>query len=164
MMTERKCDGFLCKSGTWSGPFQNFVNQSGGIIQVGYIAVEAEVDADEIRHRNVFMDENHKASDYVGSSRMKVVGNRLVNLEVMTQDPNTKNQIQDHNFEGYVIDDHIFILETYDEILADGNVDRRRNHLHYYLITETEIVMLGDVFVNDQLLVFAGATLKREGD
>ena len=164
MKTERKCDRFLRQPGTWSGPFRNFVNQTGGVIQEGYIAVEVEIDGDEICHRNVFMDEKHQKSEYTGSGRMKVDGHRIVNMDVMTEDPNTKNPIRNHEFEGYLIDDHVFILETYDEILDGENVDRRRNHLHYFFPSENEIVMLGDVFVNDRLLVFAGATLKREGD
>jgi hypothetical protein len=125
--------------------------------------IEVEVnEKGEIRHRNILMNKDRKKSDYQGSARMKLDGNRFVTLGVMTEDPNTKNRIENHECEGYVIDDHIFILETYDELFDDGNVERRRNHIHYFLLSETEIVMLGDMYVNDELLVIAGTTITKK--
>lgn len=156
----RKSELFLSQSKTWEGTFRNFVNRAEGVIQEGYIVVDVEVDdCGEIRHRNTIMDQNRKPSDYAGLARFRVDGVRLINLEVMSEDPNTKNRIQDHRFDGYVIDDHIFILETYEEVFPDGSIDQRRNHMHYFFPTATEIVMLGDIHVNDELLVFAGTTL-----
>ncbi len=157
---KRTCDRFLTQSGTWEGSFRNFVNKSGGVIQEGFVVVEVEVDeGGEIRHRNIFMDKDYQKSDYEGSTRMKLAGNRLLNLDLMTEDPNTKNRIENHEFEGYVIDDHIFILEAYDEVFNDERVEKRRNHVHYFFPTEMEIVMLADIYVNNELLVFAGTKL-----
>ncbi|MBN1452909.1 MAG: hypothetical protein JW963_17960 [Anaerolineales bacterium] len=154
------CHRFLTQNGTREGSFRNFVNKSVGIIQEGYTVIEVAIGQNgEIHLRNIIMDKNRQKSAYEGSARMRLNGNRLHNLEIMTEDLNTKNQIKNHAFEGYVINDHIFILETYDEIFDGGKVEKRRNHLHYFFPSEKEIVMLGDIYVNNELLVFAGTTL-----
>lgn len=92
---------------------------------------------------------------------MRVEGNMVVNAEPMTEDPSTKNKIRNHLLEGYIGDDHIYILESYDEILPEGEVEHRRNDMHYYFFNNTEMVILADVFVNGKLLVFANTRLKR---
>ena len=161
MEHNRTCDLFLTQSGLWEGSFSNYVNRGGGIVQEGRIAVEVSVGEDGvIRHKNIFMDKDGKQSDYEGTARMKVEGDRLINLDVMTEDPNTGNQIRNHKFDGYITDHHVYVLETYEEILPDGKVDHRRSDVHYYFIGETELVMLADVYVNDSLLVFASTILE----
>jgi hypothetical protein len=92
---------------------------------------------------------------------MRLEGNRLVNAEPMTEDTNTKNKIQNHLFEGYIGSNQIYVLEAYDEILPEGKVEHRRNDMHYYSFNDTEMVILADVFVNEELLVSANTRSKR---
>lgn len=88
------------------------------------------------------MKPDGKRAGYEGVAKMRLEGNRLVNAEPMTEDPNTKNKIQNHLFEGYIGSNQIYVLEAYDEILPEGKVEHRRNDMQYYSFNDTEMVIL----------------------
>ena len=98
-------------------------------------------------------------SDYEGMATMRLEGSKLSWVGEMTQDPSNKNRIANHHFEGFVAPDHIYILETYDDILPNNQVDKRRNDIHIYFGGVGKAVMLGDVHINGELLVFARTVL-----
>ena len=159
----KAADSFLKRSGVWKGSLSNFVNQKGGIIQHGRLTVEMNIDEKGIiTQKNSLFDSKGKKTDYEGVARMRSSGSKLSNLEPMTKDPNTGNAIQNHVLEGFVADNHIYIFESYDEILTDGKTEHRRNSLHYYFLDENKMVMISDVFVNNELLVFVNAQLEKE--
>jgi len=158
-----KAIAFLQISGTWEGEFSNYINRGNGIIQQGKIVVEMSVDEKGIIHqKNKFFTHKGEQSGYTGYITMKVKGNRLVYLGEIDKDENTNNKIENHVFEGFITNNHIYILEEYDEIFSNGKVEHQRNSLHYYFISEEEIIMLADVCVNNKLLVFANTKLVRK--
>ena len=160
---ENKTVSFLKTSGIWEGEFSNYVNRGEGIIQQGKIIVEIDVDEKGIIHqKNKFFSREGKQSDYIGYVTMKVEANRLIYLGEMDKDQNTNNKIENHVFNGFITNNHIYILEEYDEIFSNGEVEHYRNSLHYYFISEEEIIMLADVCVNNKLLVFANTKLVRK--
>ena len=153
---------FLNSSGKWEGLFSNFVNRDGGIEQEGKVVVQVDVtDEGVISHKNSFFRPDGTQSDYVGSLEAKVEGNNLVNLMAIDEDPNTKNKIENHRFEGYVTNKHIFIYETYEECYPDGKREFRRNSVHYYFMSEKEMIILADVYLDDKLLVIGNTKLKK---
>ena len=93
---------------------------------------------------------------------MKMEGNRLIYLGEMDKDKNTNNEIRNHVFNGFITNNHIYILEEYDEVFPNGEVKHHRNSLHYYFISKEEIIMLADVCVNNKSLVFANTKLVRK--
>ncbi len=162
-MTQKRNSNFLQSSGIWEGVFANYVNRDGGIEQEGKIIVKVEVDTNGvITHENSFFRLDGTQSDYVGSLNVRVEGNNLINLLEIDEDPNTKNKIKNHRFEGYIVKNHIFIYETYEEIFPNGKKDFRRNSVHYFFIKENELIMLADVYLNDKLLVFANTKLEKK--
>ena len=151
---------FLNSSGKWEGLFSNFVNRDGGIEQEGKVVVQVDVtDEGVISHKNSFFRPDGTQSDYVGSLEVKVEGNNLVNLMAIEEDPNTKNKIENHRFEGYVTNKHIFIYETYEECYPDGKREFRRNSVHYYFKSKKEMIILADVYLDDKLLVIGNTKL-----
>ena len=155
-------EAFLKKDGVWEGEFQNFVNRNGGIIQEGIILVDIKTGQDQIiRMRNNFIDKNGKESGYTGYTSMKLNGDRLEYIGDSTSDQNTGNRIENHVFMGYCLDRHIYIFEGYTEIHPDGREEKRRNSLHYILLDSGKIAQIADVYVNENLLVFAHTFLVR---
>ncbi len=163
MSSETKlADSFLKENSVWEGEVANFVNMKGGVIQHGRLIVEMTVDLDGvITQKNILVRPDGQRAGYEGVARMRVEGNRLMNVEPMTEDPNTKNRIQNHLLEGFVGDKHIYILESYDEVFPDGHIEHRRNALHHYFLSRSEIILLSDVFVDDKLLVFANVRMRK---
>jgi len=158
-----KTDSFLKRSGVWEGLFSNYVNKGEGIKQQGKMVVEMDVDEEGvISQTNMWFNLEGKQSDYTGYAKFRVEGNRLINLDKVEVDPNTGNKIGNPVFDGYIIGNHIHILDAYDDISPDGKVDHRRNSLHYYSISENEIIMIADVYVNDKLFAFANTKLVRK--
>ena len=153
---------FLYSGTTWSGEFQNFVNRGQGIEQKGRIRVEMSHRGDSIGMRNAFINELGVASDYSGYAWMLVRGNELLNLDQSGVDANTGNPISGHDFRGRIFGRHIYIYEAYSEHMPDGTTRRQSNSVHYYLVSSTEVLQLAEVWVDDQLLVVAGARLERE--
>ena len=159
-MKNNRTNLFLNSSGKWEGSFSNFVNREGGIEQEGKIVVQVDVtEKGVISHKNSFFRPDGTQTDYVGSLEVKVDGNNLVNLMKIEEDPNTKNKIENHRFEGYITDKHIFIYETYEECYQDGKREFRRNSVHYYFLSEREMIMLADVYLDDKLLVIGNTKL-----
>jgi len=162
-MKKDKTNLFLKSSGRWEGSFSNFVNREGGIEQDGKIIVQVEVTEEGvISHKNSFFRPDGTQTDYVGSLEVKVEGNNLVNLMKIEEDPNTKNKIENHRFEGYITNKHIFIYETYEECFPDGKNEYRRNSVHYYFLSEKEMIMLADVYIDDNLLVIGNTKLVKK--
>ena len=161
-LAEKTAALFFKRSSVWKGPMTNFVNMKGRIVQHAHMIMEISTDSEGIvTQKNIVVKPDGTRTSYEGIAKMRVEGNRVVNAEPMTEDPNTKNKIQNHLLEGYIGDNHIYILESYDEILPEGKVEHRRNDVHYYFFNNTEMVILADVFVNGKLLVFANTRLKR---
>ncbi|NJE25694.1 hypothetical protein E3E22_03465 [Thermococcus sp. MV5] len=156
-----KTDAFLKNTGIWEGEFTNYVNQAEGITQQGKIIIETEFRNGIVIQRNIFVRPDGTRSDYVGIARMRIEGNKLLWDGETEEDLNTGAKIRNHSFEGFVTDDQIYIFETYDEVLPNGVVERRRNTTHYYFLSETEAIMTANVYVNDELLVFASAKLRK---
>lgn len=162
-MTQNKTNLFLHSGGIWEGHFSNYVNRDDGIEREGKIIVKVEVDTNGvITHENSFFRSDGTQSDYVGSLKVRVEGNNLINMLEIEEDPNTTNKIENHRFEGYVTKKHIFIYETYEECFPDGKKDSRRNSVHYLFIKENELIMLADAYLNDKLLVFANTKLEKK--
>jgi hypothetical protein len=156
-------DIFLKKSGIWSGKFTNFVNQKGGIIQRGRIRMKIAVDSEGIiRQETAFIKPDGTTSDYQGYGAIKVEGNRLKWVGNVAEDENTGNPIENHRFEGYVGDNHIYASEAYEEVFPEGKREQRTNNIHYVILSENKILWLADIRVNGQLLVFANTLLKPE--
>lgn len=156
-----KTDAFLKNTGIWEGEFTNYVNRAGGVTQQGKIIIETEFQNGIVIQRNIFVRPDGTRSNYVGIAKMRIEGNKLLWDGEMEEDPNTGAKIGNHSFEGFVTDDQIYILETYDEVLPAGDVERRRNTTHYYFLSESEAVMTANVYVNDELLVFACTKLRK---
>ena len=151
---------FLKGSSIWEGSFTNFVNRKDGIIQKGKIRFKVDVDDNGIiSHELAFFDKAGKPGDYTGSAKFKVEGNKIINLLEMTFDSNTNNEIKNHLLQGFIGENHIHVLETYDDVFSDGKIDYRRNSIHYYFVSPTEIYMISDVYVNNELLVFVNTVL-----
>lgn len=156
-------DIFLKRSGIWSGEFTNFVNQKGGIIQHGRIRMKISVDSEGVIHqKTAFIKPDGTASGYQGYGAFKVEGSRLIWVGSVTKDENTGNPIENHRFEGYVSDNHIYAVEEYEEILPNGRREKRSNHIHYVLLSENKILWLADIRKDHQLLVFANTLLELE--
>jgi len=157
-----KVELFLKESNIWEGSFANFVNRKDGIIQKGKIRFKVGVDdSGIITHELAFYDKAGKPGAYTGSAKFRVEGNKIINLLEMTIDSNTNNVIKNHLFQGFIGEDHIHVLESYDDIFSDGKIDHRRNSIHYYFVSPTEIYMISDVYVNDELLVFVNTILTK---
>ena len=153
---------FLSESSVWEGEFTNFFNQGDGLIQKGRIRIKVDVGDYRVIHMKIaFAKPDGTPGDYEGMAEMRLSGNKLCWEGEMTRDPSNKNRVENHVFEGYVAPAHIYILETYDDITPGGQRDKRRNDLHYCFFEEGKAVMLGDVFVNGKLLVFARTTLAK---
>ncbi|NIQ07162.1 MAG: hypothetical protein GWO20_15970 [Candidatus Korarchaeota archaeon] len=158
----RKVDRFLTESGLWEGPFTNYVNREETLIQKGKISIKVTVEEDNVITQEVALfDDEGNRGPYTGSAKVKVEGDKLRNMLEITEDPNTGNTIDHHTLNGFILDKHLLIVETYDEVFPDGRVDARRNTNHYYFLSEDEMYMLSDVHVNEKLLVFANAKLKK---
>lgn len=152
---------FLFSNSTWLGGFQNYVNRNDGIVQNGKIKVELKTLNDTVMMRNIFLNQEGEPSNYSGYSYMIVKGNTILSADESGVDDNTGNEITDYNFLGRIIDDHIYIHESYKEILPNGEIEQRSSSVHYYLMSENEILQIAEVWVNDFLLVFASTRLKR---
>ena len=161
-MGDMKLTDYLVRNnGIWEGSLANFVNRDGGIVQHGGLILEVSIDKHGVvTHKSILLRPDGQKK-YEGIARMRLEGQKLTNLEPMTEDPNTKSKIQNHLLEGFVGDSHAFVLESYDDISPDGKIEHRRNSVHYYFVNEKELVILSDVFVDDKLLVFANARLKK---
>ncbi len=156
---------FLLESGVWEGSLNNYVNREGGLVQQGTNRMLVEIQDDgSIQVRNQLFNSQGKKTDYEGFMHVKVEGNRLMNQKPLEQDPNTSNPINNYNFQGYIALKHIYIYEEYDEVLPEGNVENRRNSMHYYFPQENEIISIADVYVNGQLLVFGTSHFYRQED
>jgi hypothetical protein len=156
----REC--FLLSNSTWIGDFQNYVNRNAGIVQTGKIRVELTTSNDTVMMRNTFLNPEGEPTDYTGYSYMIVKGNTITSIDESGIDENTGNEITDYNYLGRVLDNHIYIHESYKEIHPDGEIEQRSNSVHYYLMSENEIIQLAEVWVDDVLLVFAGTRLIRQ--
>jgi hypothetical protein len=156
---------FLKKSGTWSGEFTNFVNQKGGIIQRGRIRLKTKVSSEGIiEQRIAILKPDGTASDYKGYATLKAEGNRLIWVGPVSEDDNTGNPIENHRFEGYIGSNHIYIVEEYVEVYPDNRREKRKNNVHYVILSPEKIIWLADIHVNDQLLVFANTLLEHENE
>jgi len=153
---------FLLSNTTWIGNFQNYVNKNAGIIQSGSIKVELKTSNDTVMMRNVFLNQRGEPSNYSGYSYMIIKGDTIISTDESGVDENTGNEIIDYNYFGRILDNHIYIQETYKEILSNGEIEQRSSSVHYYFLNENEIIQLAEVWVNNDLLVFAGTRLKRQ--
>ncbi len=157
----RPTDEFLKKSGIWEGDFANFVNQDNGMIQKGKIRMKMEVDNQGIIKQSIaIIRPDGSPADYQGYSTMKVEGNRLKWVGPMTKDENTGNTIENHSFDGYVGWNQIYAVETYEEIFSDSRREKRKNNIHYIILSQDKLLWLADVHVKGKLLVFANTLLE----
>ncbi|MGC9472247.1 MAG: hypothetical protein ACP5D1_11955 [Bacteroidales bacterium] len=150
---------FLFSNSTWLGDFQNYVNRNPGTVQSGKIQVELTASNDTIMMKNVFLNQEGEPTDYTGYSYMIVKGDSIFSADESGVDKNTGNEIIDYNYSGRILDNHIYIHESYKEILPNGKVEQRSVSVHYYLISKNEIIQLAEVWVDNSLLVFAGTRL-----
>jgi hypothetical protein len=90
---------------------------------------------------------------------MKVEGNRLICPKPWTKDPHSGNNYESYHYEGYIGKDNIYILESYYEIYSNGKKEHRRNSVHYFFKSDSEIYMVADVYIDENLLVFASTKL-----
>ncbi len=155
-------ESFLLSNSAWLGDFQNYVNRNAGTIQSGKIKVELTTSNDTIMMRNIFLNHEGEPTNYTGYSYMIVKGNTIFSTDESGVDENTGNEIIDYSYFGRVLDNHIYIHESYKEILPDGEIEQRSSSIHYYLKSENEIIQLAEVWVDNVLLVFAGTRLKRQ--
>jgi len=156
-------DVFLRESGVWSGEFVNFVNQKDGVIQKGRIRMKMVVDSHgAIQQSLAIIRPDGTATDYQGYATMKVEGNRLKWEGEITKDENTGNPIENHNFDGYIGWNQIYCLETYEEVFPDGRREKRRNNIHYIILSDGKLLYLADVHLDGKLLVFANTVLALE--
>lgn len=156
-------DRFLKKDGIWSGEFTNFVNQKGGVIQCGKIRMKMTIDNNGIINQRIaFFKPDGTVGDYQGYSTMRIDGDRLKWEGSVTKDENTGNLIENHVFEGYIGWNQIYIVEKYVEVFPDGRKEKRKNNLHYVFLNKEKLLWLGDIYLDDQLLVFANTILELE--
>lgn len=165
--TNSKPDGgikkyFLFSNSSWLGEFENYVNRNGGTTQSGKIHVEFTSSNDTIIMKNIFLNPEGEPTDYTGYSYMIVKGDSILSADESGVDENTGNEILDYDFSGRILDNHIYIHESYKEILPDGEVEQRSSSVHYYLVNKNEIIQLGEVWVNNSLMVFAGTRLIKQ--
>ncbi len=153
---------FLFSNAEWLGDFQNYVNRNDGIIQNGRILVEITFLGDTIKMRNAFFNQQGVPTDYTGYSNMLVQGDSIISPDDYSIDENTGNELKNYKFWGRILDNHIYIHESYNELFPDGKVETRSNSVHYYLKSKQEIIQLADVWINDSLFVFAGTLLRRK--
>jgi hypothetical protein len=153
---------FLFSNSSWLGDFQNYVNRNTGIVQSGKIIVELATSNDTIIMKNVFLNDEDEPTDYIGYSYMIVKGDSIISADESGVDENTGNEIIDYNYSGRILVSHIYIHESYKEILPNGEIEQRSSSVHYYLISKNEIIQLAEVWVDNSLLVFAGTQLKRQ--
>jgi len=154
-------DGFLKKSGVWSGEFVNFVNQEDGMIQKGRIRMKMIVDSSGVIQQSIsIIRPDGTATDYQGYSTMKVEGNRLTWVGSITKDENTGNPIESHSFNGYIGWNQIYCVETYEEVFPDGRRERRKNNIHYIVLDNGRLLWLADIHLDGKLLVFANTVLE----
>jgi hypothetical protein len=160
---KRPIDDFLYKSGIWSGKFVNFVNQEDGMIQRGKIRMKVSVDSSGVIKQSIaLIRPDGTASDYQGSATMKVEGNRLKWIGLITKDENTGNPIENHVFEGYIVWNQIYAVETYEELFPDGRREKRRNNIHYVVLGEEKVLWQADIHVDGKLFVFANTVLESQ--
>lgn len=164
--TSTLADVFLKKSALWEGSFNNYVNKNGGIVQSGRYRMEVRYEDDQtIKWRINLMNKGGQESGYTGYSMMKINGKNVEWVGEETVDKNTKNRVEDHVFQGFLLDDHLYIHEAYAEVYPDGKKEKRRNDLHFILLDDGRILQTADVFLDDKLLVFAHTILqKKEAD
>jgi hypothetical protein len=153
---------FLFSNSSWLGDFQNYVNRNAGTVQSGKIQVELTTSNDTIIMKNIFLNDEGEPTDYTGYSYMIVKGDSIISADESGVDENTGNEIIDYNYSGRILDNHIYIHESYKEILPNGEIEQRSSSVHYYLISKNEIIQLAEVWVDNSLLVFAGTQLKRQ--
>jgi hypothetical protein len=153
-------DFFLNKSGIWEGEFANFVFQEGRTIQKGRIRLKMTVSDNGIIKQSIALfDQDGNQGDYEGYATMKKEGDKLKWTGSITVDENTGNPIENHVFEGYIGWNQIYIGETYEEIYPDGRKEKRKNNIHYVILSDKKLLMLADVHVDGNLLVFANTVL-----
>ncbi len=155
-------NSFLLSNSTWLGEFQNYVNRNAGIVQSGRIKVELTTSNDTVMMRNIFLSHEGEPTNYTGYLYMIVKGDTIFSIDESGVDENTGNEIIDYNYWGRILDNHIYIHESYKEIFPNGKTEKRSNSVHYYLLSNNEVIQLAEVWVNEALLVFAGTRLKRQ--
>ncbi len=153
---------FLLSNSTWLGEFQNYVNRNTGIVQSGRIKVELTTTNDTVMMRNIFLNHEGELTNYTGYSYMIVKGDTIFSIDESGVDENTGNEIRDYNYWGRILDNHIYIHESYMEIFLNGKTEKRSNSVHYYLLSNNEVIQIAEVWVNEALLVFASTRLKRQ--
>ena len=156
----------LKESRSWKGEFLNYVKKhpatgQEGIVQKGEWEMEIETEGEVITLTNKFFDEEGNQTDYEGKMEFKIDGNKIIQLGDTDKDPNTGNPIKNYDFEGYIIEDHMYVREEYDEIMGDKK-EHRRNTLNFHLLNDDEIMHSSDVYVDGELLVFGGIKFKRQ--
>lgn len=160
-VVKQPIDIFLKTSGIWSGEFVNFVNQKEGVIQKGRIRMRMLVDSSGVIQQSIaIIRPDGTETDYQGYSTMKVDGNRLKWEGSITEDENTGNPIENHNFDGYIGWNQVFCVETYEEIFPDGRREKRQNNIHYVVLDDGRLLWLAEVRVDGKLLVFANTVLE----
>lgn len=155
-------NSFLLSNTAWLGDFQNYVNRNDGIVQSGKIKVELTTLNDTVMMRNIFLNHDGEPTNYTGYSYMMIQGDTILSIDESGIDENTGNEIIDYTYLGRILDNHIYIHESYKEIHPDGKIEQRTSSVHYYLLSENEILQLAEVWVDNVLLVFAGTRLKRQ--
>lgn len=152
---------FLAKGGVWRGEFINFVNGDPAEVQKGALLMRISVDPEGVIDQSIaLIRPDGTRTEYEGSARLRVEGNRLLWVGSVTRDENTGNPIENHRFDGLVGENQIYAAETYEEIFPDGRREKRRNNLHYVILDEETVLFLADVHVDGELLVFANTTLR----
>jgi len=153
-------DFFLNSDGIWEGEFVNSVYLDERTIQKGHIRLKMTVRDNEIIEQSIaFFAPDGTQGDYEGYATMKKKGHLLRWAGETSTDENTGNVIENHVFEGYIGWNQIYIYEAYDEIYPDGRREKRRNNLHYIILSDKKLLMLADVHVDGRLLVFANTVL-----
>jgi hypothetical protein len=153
-------DFFLNTSGIWEGEFVNSVYQEGRTIQKGRIRLKMTVcDNGIIKQSIALFAPDGTQGDYEGYATMKKEGAMLEWAGSIAADENTGNPIANHVFEGYIGWNHIYIGETYEEIYPDGRREKRKNNVHYVILSDKKLLMMADVRVDGRLLVFANTVL-----
>lgn len=154
---------FLLESAIWTGDFFNYVNQNDGVVQRGRIQMKIQTDGpDSATQWNRFIRPDGTSTDYQGEAKLKIEGNRVINPEPPAEDVNTGNAIEDYQFNGYIGEGHVHILEEYAEVIPGGERETRRNELHYCRLAVDQVLQVASVYVNGRLLVFANSRLTKE--
>lgn len=153
---------FLEENSIWKGDLCNYVLQGEGLKQRGCNLLEVQqLTKGVMELTNKFFRSDGTQTDYEGKTRIKILGDRIQAQEQEEIDPNTGNAIKDKSFSGFILSNHIYIMESYKEEVAPGKLESRRNDLHYYFLQDDELISIVSVYVDDELLVFGNAHLKR---